>query len=605
MAKKKKGSLTKKQRLMAALGVLAGSGGLLILAVSLKKKAQAKTDEAAETYHTQMSLLQMESGRDALNEIILQASKLAPPPPPIDEERELPSKVVGNVRYRYIKHDVLDSQADVTALGANDSVIFPGAMIYGIDPETGFGIDDFAYRPIRLPRAPMTISISLATSKGVDVYAPEVVQNPSSLSEVQVAIQRMTSGAIGPQTRIAASATWVMEEVFSESQMGLVLGADVDTAGFNLKSAFNFKESSQKTRIVAKYTQKFYTIDVDEPADPAGFFAGGISIEDALAALPPGCAPVYVKSVVYGMIAVMTMESDASFNAMKTKVDSAFSGGYVDIKVKFDEEESRRVSESKINININGGSTRDLGSVLSGWNGFRRVIGSSASFGQDSVPAPIGYRFYNLDGGDLAKITLASQYTERIPIQIKTKYRISLDSIEVLSVDDSSSEIELCYLWFKVQAFNRKDRRDQGGALQTSRAKIGPASWAAGKNDGALVYYHSGSVIDLGAGAAYPRDAAGSHRWDPQVPLANSSQTITFDSEGYDLDDALVIVRARAIDKDTNCDTGFWGDADGATSRPMEITGTNFLENEGHHALEVNAAGMGKVRLNWSLEAIG
>ncbi|MRR32162.1 hypothetical protein EG834_17970, partial [bacterium] len=254
---------------------------------------------------------QVIAGRDEkIRNIVLAASKPAPPKPPRHETTPLPPTVEGDFRYINVKHDDTDNIDSILHLGLNDDLIWPGSLIQGSQ------VNDFVYIPISLPRAPIKISISAEGSSATGASISGTVAAPS-LSSMRQGIANVLKRAIGPATKLPARADFAKEEVFSESQMNAKFGAAVSYGAGSLQTDFSWDSQKQMTRLVAKYTQVYFTVDVDTPASPASFFDPTTPVASIQAAMPPGSMPLYVSSVSYGMMAMICVESDYSVEVMK------------------------------------------------------------------------------------------------------------------------------------------------------------------------------------------------------------------------------------------------------------------------------------------------
>ena len=94
--------------------------------------------------------------------------------------------------------------------------------------------------------------------------------------------------------------------------MSAFLSADVSYGIYDLSTKFNWHSTTKKNKIIAKFRQIYFTVNVDTPAHPSDFFSPSMSLENVEALLPAGSAPVYVGSVSYGVMALMFIETDFS-----------------------------------------------------------------------------------------------------------------------------------------------------------------------------------------------------------------------------------------------------------------------------------------------------
>ena len=390
---------------------------------------------------------------------------------PIEEEKDIilseTTEEEGNFEVTYEVHDVVDNIENVTHLGLNDDLIWPGNLI------EGEGVHDFVYNPITVPRAPITLSVNLETSTQAVLEAaleaaleaePEeppqavitqVVDDPK-LSTVRQGISDLLDKAVGPNTHVPARVEFFHEQVFSRSHMNLAIDANVSYGVGSLDTAFDWSSTEEKTRIVAKYKQIYFSIDMDTPQSGAALFPRNISPSVLEAAMPPGCMPMYVAGVSYGLMAIMTIESSYSAKSMNWAMDATYSG-IVDVDVETGLTNEELLQNSSIRIVVYGGSTKGLSEIETGFEGFTKIIEASKDFTPESPGVPLVYKFRHLRDNTLAAVTLTSQYTLVRPLRIRQPIRITANQFYCEHADDEGPDntIEIDRFSLTVSAFQR------------------------------------------------------------------------------------------------------------------------------------------------------
>ena len=101
--------------------------------------------------------------------------------------------------------------------------------------------------------------------------------------------------------------------------------------------------------------QTFYTLSYTTPFNVDGFFAPEADPEDLSRFIGPGNPPCYIKSVNYGRIFYMLVESSASESELKTAVNASFSGLTSDGSAGIDTESFQSIDEVNIKIFALGG----------------------------------------------------------------------------------------------------------------------------------------------------------------------------------------------------------------------------------------------------------
>ena len=75
---------------------------------------------------------------------------------------------------------------------------------------------------------------------------------------------------------------------------------------------------AHKTGLIAKFIQKNFTVDMDIPLD------GNLLLDNDAINLMEGFSPVYISSITYGRMGVITMESNYGYNEVRLAVKAAF-----------------------------------------------------------------------------------------------------------------------------------------------------------------------------------------------------------------------------------------------------------------------------------------
>lgn len=486
---------------------------------------------------------------EAIRNVVTAAGKPAAPPRPDKKSTPLPDTIEGNFRYINEKHDDSKNIDSILHLGLNDDLIWPGNIIQGSQ------VNDFVYIPISVARAPVKISISAEGSSATGSAITETVSIPT-LGNMRQGIANLLKKAIGPDTKLPARVDFSKEEVFSESQMNANLGAAISYGVGSLKTDFDWNSQKKMIRLVAKYTQVYFTVDVDTPGSPADLFDPTASVESILAAMPPGSMPLYVSSVSYGMMAVICIETNYSADEMKLALDAAYNGA-VDVKVKAELTSKEILQNSKLKIIVYGGSTAGLGDIELGYEGFMKVIAASKSYTLDSPGVPISYRFRNLLDNSLTFVGLTSQYTLRTPVRIKQGVNVKVERMVCTLSDDegANNDADMDRFNISLKAFNaRKD----GTLVPINLPNPTIYNWAT---PGEVTVY-KGYIWDVGQSVDVIFDT------DPNEFDFNRA-TLEIYGYGREYDSS------SANESGTGC---------------IVLTGKQFFENGGGHKFPINSA---------------
>ncbi|MDX2414629.1 MAG: thiol-activated cytolysin family protein, partial [Bacteroidales bacterium] len=365
---------------------------------------------------------------DDVMDVLQNAEKVVPLAAEKDEITETTSSESDGYRYTYEKHDVVDNIESIVYLGLNDDIIWPGNLVKGNKAH------DFIYEPISIDREPITISISLESSSTGTEISHEV--NDPKLSTVRQGISDLLKKAITDDTNVPAKVEFSYQQVFSKSQMNMFVGADISRGAGSLSTQFDWNQTSSKTRIMAKYKQIYYSIDLDVPQSPLDFFSPSITKNELAEAMGPGSMPLYVAGVSYGMMAIMCIESEYSYEEMKLAIDASYEKRDLDVDLGFGYTAKEVMQNSSIKIIVYGGSTAGVSDLETGIEGFNNVIDASTEYSKDSPGVPLVYKFRHLVDNTLALVTLTSQYTMVSPLQLKQYVKITVLSFECTMAND-------------------------------------------------------------------------------------------------------------------------------------------------------------------------
>jgi hypothetical protein len=305
--------------------------------------------------------------------------------------------------YKIDYYSVAAGYDEQIVLNPQTDVIYPGALI------KGESILDGSYVPISAKRRPITISTSL--TGGAKVF---IEVNEPRLSSIRTAINSlMNQNYDVPPANMGFS----IEQAYSETQLKLSLRASysgvVDVSG-----GFDFSNKKIKTRLVAKFIQNYYTIDMDLPASPADLFEGSPA-----AAVFGTYMPMYISSVTYGRMALFTIESELS----ESEVRSYLQGAYASINASASADFNTLSASSTMKVYVLGGSGADAGMTVDGFDAFKAYIKSGGNFSKESPGAPVSYKLRYISDNTIGRIVFAASYPIRTAIPRTDNIRYDVD----------------------------------------------------------------------------------------------------------------------------------------------------------------------------------
>lgn len=322
---------------------------------------------------------------------------------------------------------------EIVAYAANSESLWPGALLRGDSLYTG------AFTQVVADRAPLRFSLSLENLAG----APSAEMTSPSLSGFRDSLNRILSNELTGDT--PAHIYSEIEQVHSEEQLALAMGAGVSALGGAAKvsTSFDFNNQNIRSRYLVRYVQAYYTVDVDQPPSPSAFLADGVTLEEVSEKFGPENPPVYVSSITYGRVVVFTFESEYSGTEMGAALDFVYSGG-ADVNGNVSVTYKDIVARSNITAFILGGSGGDAAQTIDSYEALIDFIKSGGNYSRESPGAPIAYKLSYLSDNAPARLSFAQEYDVKSCSRVSQKVKVTLDSITVESDgNDGGSELEL------------------------------------------------------------------------------------------------------------------------------------------------------------------
>jgi thiol-activated cytolysin len=321
----------------------------------------------------------------------------------------------------------------IVAYAANSDSLWPGALVGADSVLSGL------FTQIVLPRQPITISVSLENlggSKQATVAEP-------SLAAYRDALAGILNAEITGST--AANLYSEIEQVHSEEQLNMALGiqASWGLGVASVKSNFNFSQQEIRSRYLVRYTQTYYTVDLDAPASPAAVLNPLVTLADVKQHMDETRPPVYVSSVTYGRMVLFTFESEYSAEEMGAALDFAYSGGY-DVSGQVSVTYKDIISKSKITAFILGGNAMTAVQTIDSYEKLIDFIKSGGNYSRESPGAPIAYKLNYLKDNSPARMSYTTDYEVKQCSRVSQKVRVALNSIFVDSAGgDAGDDLEL------------------------------------------------------------------------------------------------------------------------------------------------------------------
>lgn len=166
------------------------------------------------------------------------------------------------------------------------------------------------------------------------------------------------------------------------SEMKLAFGTNVDICSLlKIGSSYDSHKIRHRTGLFARVCQKNFEGVIDYPEDGNIF-----SINSKLSEYPNA---VYINSITYGRMAIISIESDASYNEVKSAFKIALSLKKVNGEILMDAHTKKLLQEADIRIWIRGGNGADVVKTISGFDEFTNFVINGGTFTKDVPGQPI------------------------------------------------------------------------------------------------------------------------------------------------------------------------------------------------------------------------
>lgn len=282
-------------------------------------------------------------------------------------------------------------------LNPSTDVIYPGSVLLGES------IDDGSYIEVtKGTKRPVTVSFDLSgvkdASGNTGIVSGTIAPSLSNYRELK---NRILAQTIPNQT-----STYSLEkiEINSDSELGLKVSAgaafDGGVYSASVKAGFNFDQSKSTNKVMVKFMQTFYTVDIDQGSDT--FLYESFNLEDF-----GGYRPVYVSSIAYGRLAYITVESTESVETIETNLDAAFSYGSASADTSVAAAKSWLKSNAKTTITVIGGST-----VAIDLDSFMTML-QEDTFSESNCGSIIAYKLRFVDDNTVANTVFNGEYKVR------------------------------------------------------------------------------------------------------------------------------------------------------------------------------------------------
>lgn len=263
----------------------------------------------------------------------------------------------------------------------------------------GSSIPSGAWTPVVYDdRNPITMSITLNTG----TESPACTMEHPSLSAYTDCLNTLVNAAV-PGSNPAYIDYWA-RSVHSEQEVEGHVGMHASGWGGSIFGSYDWSSMQQKSRFLLKYTQKYFSVTADIPAEPDDWF-GLLPDHDQMA----NYCPVYVSSIHYGRIVYILIESTSSSSEVQAAINASWSGFGFGASVDFTNSQFQTLQETNIHAFIVGGNAAGAVGGLTG-EGLNDILNAGSEFSTTSPGAPIAMTVLRLSDNSVVNFVTLSEY---------------------------------------------------------------------------------------------------------------------------------------------------------------------------------------------------
>lgn len=325
--------------------------------------------------------------------------------------------------------DLAEASTGMVSLNPLSEVLWPGSIVDGSSWPSG------GYRPITVPRPPVTLSTSVIDPTG----APSTFTAQPWIGGVRDAIAKKHKELIDHKALITADLSSEETVAHSEDQLQVKLHGDLKSGLHQLTANANFSTSSVTNKHVLQFSQTYFTIEVRPPATPDGWYSQPHEVDPN---------ELYVSSVKYGRMLIFIFESHESQEDLQTAVDYAYKGA-VSANVNFDMKMKKILKEARTQVLVMGGSTeKALKIITSGYEGIRGYLEEGGTYTVDTLAVPLGYTMRYVATNDVANVLFSTRYKERNVYRATGRFKVKNFRLKCLREgEDHKTDV---YGWYWV-----------------------------------------------------------------------------------------------------------------------------------------------------------
>lgn len=326
---------------------------------------------------------------------------------PVRERRDTGGAIIVTTK---TQRSLRKNLSDMAILRPTAGVIYPGALVIA-----DRNLMEGQPVPITLAHGKMTISIDLPGLQN----ARRTLDNATHSS-----VQDSVTSMLEEWNRLPASQGYVnaarsyllVNSAYSSQQVALDLGINAKWAGGVAFAQLEVRDGSQAAAAIAYYKQVFYSVTLDSLPQPSQYFADSVTLEDVQRVVGARNPPAYVRSVDYGRVLMVRMDTTARSTRVNLQgaLTFALSGG-VSVTPNLRVEYEKIIKNGTFSVVAIGGGAQTAAAFsgsVEDLTKLRDYIAKDATYRRDNPGAPISYTVAFMKDNQLATMGFTTDYTQ-------------------------------------------------------------------------------------------------------------------------------------------------------------------------------------------------
>jgi len=281
-------------------------------------------------------------------------------------------------------------------LASSVADIWPGALMQGATLE-----NDPPSR-VRADRGGGSVVINLFTGESETNYVDLPMVSESR-------VKQAVNDIIADRTLFPSQFQFSFESVESEEDLRVTLDMKVETFASEIEGNLSFNSEYDYNRYVVKLIQPFYEISFEAPNTYDEFFAPDVDPADLVADMAPGNPPVYIRSVKYGRIVYILVESTSSLTEMEASLRGTYEAAVTNVEIEAGVEYVNQLDNVRVQATVYGGEM-SIANLTGDFDDLKSALNDQQSI---ALALPLSYNLEDLRTGQPIRVKLATEYTVR------------------------------------------------------------------------------------------------------------------------------------------------------------------------------------------------